>query len=104
MQPNKWDGRGRRMTADSKLRDPGRPALLLGWLRGPTNRMWPFPVPVWLYVLIAVPLTIGLGIWGFLKLPLTPPYSAWDAIYKSVKLYTLDLGPAAAGPHAPQPN
>ncbi len=84
--------------------EPGRPALMLGWLRGPTDRMWPVPIPVRLYVMISVPLAIGLGIWGFLRLPAQPAYNAWDAIFRAVKLYTLDLGPAAGGAASPQAN
>jgi hypothetical protein len=66
--------------------------------------MWPFPIPVWLYVAISIPVTIGLGIWGFLELPVQPKYSVWEAIYHAIKLYALDLGPAAGGSQRPQPN
>lgn len=84
--------------------EPGRPTAGLGWLRGATDRVWPFPIPVWLYVVITVPLTLALGIWGFLELDLSPPYTVPEAVYRAIKLYTLDLGPAASGSKSPRPN
>ncbi len=84
--------------------EPGRPTAGLGWLRGATDRVWPFPIPVWLYVVITVPLTLALGIWGFLALDLNPRYTVPEAVYRAIKLYTLDLGPAASGSKSPRPN
>src|SRR5579884_2217143 len=90
---------------DSRPLEPGRPVALLGWLRGSGNRMWPIPIPVWLYVAVSIPLTLGLGTWGFLELPLKPThFNIWESIFRAIKLYTFDLGPAAAGSHSPKPN
>ncbi|MGO9659062.1 MAG: NAD-binding protein, partial [Acidimicrobiales bacterium] len=55
----------------------------------------------------AVGLTIGLGTWGFDSLRFTDEpkqLGAPLALYRAVRLYTLDLGPATGAGGAPRPN
>ncbi len=76
---------------------------MLGWLRGRSQRRG-LRVPIWPRAAIAIVITIGLGIWGFRELALRPSLSPLESVYRAIKLYTLDLGPAANGGGAPQPN
>ncbi|HUB71502.1 MAG TPA: NAD-binding protein [Acidimicrobiales bacterium] len=55
----------------------------------------------------AIGVTIGIGSWGFASLNFKGVPSRLGlplAIYRGIRLYTLDLGPAAGGAGAPRPN
>ncbi|MHB8689720.1 MAG: NAD-binding protein [Solirubrobacteraceae bacterium] len=95
------------MSAEPEVLEPGRPKWWFGWLRGRTDRMWPLPIPVWWYVAVSIPLSIGLGVWGFMRLRTSVSqnfhYGFLESLYHAVKAYTLDIGPAVGWygtPHA----
>jgi TrkA-N domain len=76
---------------------PGRPVRGLWWLRSfggrsPRSRGMAVALTV-----IAIGLTIGLGTWGFKLLKVATPLTVPLSFYRAVRLYTLDLGPAAGG-------
>ncbi len=91
-------------TGYSEASGPGSPVPFLGWLRGGSELAWPIPIPLWTFVAVSIPLTIGLGYWGFRELRIKPPLTVPESFYRAVKLYTLDLGPAAGGSTSPRPN
>ena len=87
--------------------DPAAPVRLLGWLRGGARRTLPawLQVPGYLLVGLDVAATIALGTWGFQLLrPLKYRPDLVLSIYRAVRLYTLDFGPATGTGGAPHPN
>jgi len=80
---------------------PGRPRKGLGWLRGHSAHRSRVPTLVWVLGLVAV--TIGIATWGFHQLTIKPRLTWLQSSYRGVRIYTLDLGPAAGGSSA-RPN
>ncbi len=89
---------------------PGPPRRVIGWLRrlarpeGRLHRLEWRRIRVILYS-AGVALMIGLGIWGFHLLRLKMTQLSWlQSTYDSVKLLTLDWGPAAGVGPGYRPN
>jgi voltage-gated potassium channel Kch len=70
---------------------PRPPSAALKWLH---KTALSSRVPVRVAAPLAVALTLGLGTWGYLELPLHPRLSFMQALYQSIRLYTLDMGVA----------
>ncbi|HET9103303.1 MAG TPA: NAD-binding protein [Solirubrobacteraceae bacterium] len=80
---------------------PGRARRLPRALRPPGATGADGAVPLWARVALAVLVTVALGTWGFLELPVSPRLTVVESLYFALKLYTLDLGPgdgSAPGP------
>jgi hypothetical protein len=76
----------------------------LWWLRSFGARSTKSKALTVTLTVVAVGLTIGLGTWGSGSLDIQPKLGVPLALYRAVRLYTLDLGPAAGGNGAPRPN
>ncbi len=76
---------------------PGPPIAMLGWLRGRPGLRQARAIPIWVRAALTIVVTIALGTWGFRELAHTPRLSLAQSFYRAVRLYTLDLGPAAGG-------
>ncbi|MEA2123732.1 MAG: hypothetical protein QOI80_514, partial [Solirubrobacteraceae bacterium] len=75
---------------------PGRASRFLGWLPRWGRRPRARRARPWFFAAL-VALTVGVGTWGFERLPLHPPLSFGQSLYHGFKLLTLDLGPAGGG-------
>jgi hypothetical protein len=76
----------------------------LWWLRSFDARSTKSKAVTVTLTVVSVGLTIGLGTWGSDSLDIEPRLGVPLALYRAVRLYTLDLGPAAGGAGAPRPN
>ncbi len=79
---------------------PGPPRPLLGWVRG-AKRADSRGAPTWVRVGLVIAGTLALGTWGFLELRASPRLDFLQSLYGSIKLYTLDLGPAGGASPGP---
>jgi hypothetical protein len=53
---------------------------------------------------LAIAFVLGVGTWGFYSLKTQPRLGLPLAIYRSLHLFTVDLGPAAGGNGSPRAN
>jgi voltage-gated potassium channel Kch len=85
---------------DREPLSPGRPMAMLGWLRGSRSEK---RVSAWVLVVPSIIVTLALGTWGFRELRVPHQLSLLQSFYRAVRLYALDLGPAA-GSSTTRPN
>jgi hypothetical protein len=72
--------------------EPGAPTRLIGWLRPSARSHRKVPLPLWVGGMVLV--TLGLGTWGFATMHGDGRLNAAQSVFNSVRLYTLDDGPA----------
>ncbi len=81
---------------------PGRPQRGLWWLRPFDTRSRRAKATVVGLTGLAIAFVLSIGTWGFYRLPTQPRLGLLLSIYRSVHLFTFDLGPASGGNGSPR--
>src|SRR5438105_997512 len=69
----------------------------LPWLAQPRLRHRIRSLPIVLFVMAVIVVTLAIGAWGYEELELSPELKPGQALYHAFKLYFFDIGPAGGG-------
>ncbi len=81
--------------------EPGPPMRMLDWVRRHALSGDTAPRRIWVQIALSILVTLAIATWGFLELAVTPPLGFASSFYHALRVYTLDLGPAAEGSTSP---